>query len=215
MRRRFDAVRVFVYAGAPRRAARAAAARRRRRRVGRVANSLSSFRDQLRAKAIESIKSKGGGGGDGDLASEILRVCDALRDEALPPLIQLDDRSSGVAQVRIGDPAVLMAEAERKAKAAAKAAQAKAAKEAAKAAQAARPRRRCRRGFFDAKHDELFEREPSYGDARDDNGIPLEDAAGEALSKSARKKLAKVLDKHGKAHAAAAAAGAGAGDGGA
>ena len=178
--------------------------------VEEVANSLSSFRDQLRAKAIESIKSKGGGGGDGDLASEILRVCDALRDEALPPLgIQLDDRSSGVAQVRIGDPAVLMAEAERKAEAAAKAAEAKAAKEAAKAAQAERAAAQAAvppEEFFDAKHDELFEREASYGDARDDNGIPLEDAAGEALSKSARKKLAKVLDKHGKAHAAAAAA---------
>jgi len=167
-----------------------------------VANALSSFRDELRSAAIANKKA----GGDANLDDEVLRVCDALRDEVLPALgIQLDDRPSGVAQVKIADPKLLMAEAARKAEAAKAAAEAKAAKAAKKEAEAAATAARAAvppAELFDPKHDELFEREVSYG-ALDDDGLPTEDAAGEPLSKSARKKLAKVLAKHAKMHAAA------------
>merc|ERR1711982_206602 len=94
-----------------------------------VADALSQFRDALRQTAIASIKAGSKEGGAVELSQNILKMCDALRDETLPPLgIQLDDRASGVAQVKLGDPKVLMAEAERKAEAAAAAEAAKVAK---------------------------------------------------------------------------------------
>ena len=51
-------------------------------------------------------------------------------------------------------------------------------------------------------HDAAFERDASFG-AFDEDGLPQADAAGESLSKSARKKLLKARDKHAKLHAAA------------
>jgi cysteinyl-tRNA synthetase len=81
-----------------------------------VALALSTFRDQLRQKAIAAVKAaKGAEGGAPDtaLAEELLRLCDALRDDVLPQLgVQLDDRPSGVAQLQMGDPKVLKAEME-------------------------------------------------------------------------------------------------------
>lgn len=133
-------------------------------------------------------------------------MCDSLRDDTLPALgIQIDDRSSGVAQVQVGDPRVVMAEAARRAEAVKEAEAAKQAKAAAKAANAAKDEARKQvppAEYFSAAYDELFEREVSYG-ACDEAGVPMEDASGEPLSKSARKKLIKVLDKHKKLHAAA------------
>ena len=43
---------------------------------------------------------------------------------------------------------------------------------------------------------------PGYG-GLDDAGLPTLDAAGERLSKSARKRLGRQLEKHAKMHAAA------------
>ncbi|KOO28165.1 cysteinyl-tRNA synthetase [Chrysochromulina tobinii] len=81
-----------------------------------VALALSTFRDQLRQKAIAAVKAaKGAEGGAPDtaLAEELLRLCDALRDDVLPQLgVQLDDRPSGVAQLQMRDPKVLTAEME-------------------------------------------------------------------------------------------------------
>ena len=167
-----------------------------------VATALSEFRDRVRSAAIASVKS----GGGSELGPEVLRVCDELRDETLPPLgIQLDDRSSGVAQVQIADPKVVMAEAARKAEAAEKAAAEKAAKAAKREAEAAMVAARALvppLEMFKPEHDELFERSESYGEL-DAEGLPVSDAAGEALSKSAKKKLKKVMDKHAKAFEAA------------
>ena len=64
--------------------------------------------------------------------------------------------------------------------------------------------------MFAPQHDELFGREESFGGLGDD-GLPALDATGEALSKSARKKLAKQQDKHAKLHEAALARGKAAG----
>ncbi len=64
--------------------------------------------------------------------------------------------------------------------------------------------------MFAPRHDELFGREESFGGLGDD-GLPALDATGEALSKSARKKLAKQQDKHAKLHEAALARGKAAG----
>ena len=172
-----------------------------------VANALSAYRDTLRTAAITAQR-------DPDattlkeLAQSILKLSDALRDETLPGLgIQIDDRPSGVAQVQVGDPKVMMAEAARRAEAAAEAAAAKGAKAAAKAANAAKEAAQLAvppTEYFAAVHDALFEREAGYGEL-DEAGIPTLDADGEPLSKSQRKKLGKVLEKHKKKYEAAQA----------
>jgi cysteinyl-tRNA synthetase len=169
-----------------------------------MALALSTFRDQLRQKAIAAVKAaKGAEGGAPDtaLAEELLRLCDALRDDVLPQLgVQLDDRPSGVAQLQMGDPKVLKAEMERRAAAAAKAAEEKAAKAAAKAAGAAREAARTAippSDMFKPEYDALFERPAPFG-ALDAEGVPLEDASGEPLSKSQRKKLIKEMEKQAK-----------------
>lgn len=82
----------------------------------------------------------------------------------------------------------------------------KKAEEAAKAAEAARALVNPAEMFLPA-NDGAFERSESYG-SFDDTGLPLTDAQGEDLSKSARKKLQKQMDKHAKAHDAALASGA-------
>ena len=170
-----------------------------------VAEALGSFRDQLRQLSIATVKGDEGGGGGAPLAAELLRICDALRDEELPSLgVQLDDRPSGVAQIKIGDPKLVMAEAARKAEAAAKAAAEKEAKAAARAAAAAAEAARAAVppvAMFGAEHDGLFEREAPFG-AWDVDGVPTESAEGEPLSKSQRKKLLKQRDKQAKAHEA-------------
>merc|ERR1712039_849617 len=97
----------------------------------------------------------------------MLRISDMLRDEVLPGLgVQLDDRASGVAQVKMGDPKLLKAEAERKAEEKAKLAaekQAKAEKRAAAAAAEAARAKIIPSVMFAPEYDELFEREsPAY-----------------------------------------------------
>ena len=83
------------------------------------------------------------------------------------------------------------------------AAQAEAAKAARAADQAAREAAEAARAsvppseMFSPAHDGLFGRESSYG-ALDAEGIPLEDATGEPLSKSQRKKLVKLAQKQAK-----------------
>ncbi len=76
--------------------------------------------------------------------------------------------------MQMGDPKVMMAEAQRQREAAEKAAAEKAAKAAAKAAEAARAAARALvppAAMFLAEHDELFEREESYG-SFDAEGLP-------------------------------------------
>lgn len=170
-----------------------------------IANALSAYRDTLRAQAIAAQKAPESEVAKG-LAREVLTLSDSLRDETLPGLgIQIDDRPGGVAQVQLGDPKVMMAEAARRAEAAQEAAAAKEAKAAAKAARAAKEAAQLAvppSEYFAAEYDELFEREASYG-GLDEGGLPTLDAEGEPLSKSQRKKLSKVLDKHAKRYTAA------------
>ncbi len=169
-----------------------------------LVEALSAFRDTMRQLAIKT--KRGGGDGDGTSAAsfvdDVLRECDVLRDTALRPLgVKLEDRPSGVAQFSMADPKLLMAEAEREREAAA----GRAARGAAKAALEAQLKARALvppAEMFLPKHDEAFERKESFGEL-DGDGIPLADAAGEALSKSQRKKLVKVAAKQAKAYEAA------------
>ena len=54
--------------------------------------------------------------------------------------------------------------------------------------------------MFAAEHDALFGREQGQYGALDADGVPTADGAGEPLSKSAIKKLKKMLDKQKKLH---------------
>uniref|UniRef100_A0A7S3EZL9 Uncharacterized protein n=1 Tax=Haptolina ericina TaxID=156174 RepID=A0A7S3EZL9_9EUKA len=98
----------------------------------------------------------------------------------------------------------MLAEVERKREAAAQAAMEKEAKQAARAQLAALEAQRAAvpaSEMFRSEHDALFERAEGYG-SLDENGLPMEDASGEMLSKSARKKLGKAAAKQEKVHAA-------------
>jgi len=167
-----------------------------------LAQALSDFRDAVRQQAIAGKKSPEG------LPTELLQLCDALRDQTLPALgVKIDDRPSGVAQWSMEDPKLLLAEAERAREMAQRSEEMRQAKLAEKAARAQLDAQRNAvppAQMFLPEHDALFERESSLG-GLDDDGLPTLDAQGEPLSKSARKKLVKQRDKHANAHAAATA----------
>ena len=166
-----------------------------------LATALSTFRDDVRRRAVEAAKAGGEGAGS---AKEMLALCDSLRDDVLPSLgVKVEDQPSGVARCNLDDPKVLLADQAKKREAAAKAAaekegKAKAAAEAkaAEAARAAVPPSQ----MFAAEHDALFGREQGQYGALDADGVPIADGAGEPLSKSAIKKLKKMLEKQKKLH---------------
>ena len=168
-----------------------------------IAGALSSFRDQVRGSSVTLVK--GGGEGEKQAGQDLLKLCDDLRDDVLPALgVLIEDRPSGVGQMKLTDPKLLLAEVERKREAAAQAAMEKEAKQAARAQLAALEAQRAAvpaSEMFRSEHDALFERAEGYG-SLDENGLPMEDASGEMLSKSARKKLGKAAAKQEKVHAA-------------
>jgi|TARA_B110001469_G_scaffold72638_1_gene68969 hypothetical protein len=81
-----------------------------------LAEALGAFRDQVRRGAIEDQKRARQPPAEGEatepLPEELLRLCDALRDEVLPSLgVRLEDRSKGAAaQLTLDDPDIVMAE---------------------------------------------------------------------------------------------------------
>lgn len=155
--------------------------------AARYVECLSKFRDAVREGSREQVG-----------YSELLRLCDELRDDILPTLgVRLEDRGEGGASWKLDDPAVLLKERQLKqqqaqAAAAAKAAKKEAAlaKEAQRVAQLAVPPE----DMYQQQYDAVFSRDATYT-AFDADGIPTE-AAGEELSKSARKKLIKQQAKH-------------------
>lgn len=110
-----------------------------------------------------------------------------------------------MAQVKMGDPKLLKAEAARKVEALAQAETAKKAKADAKAAAAAAEEARAAvepAAMFKPEHDALFERESPAYRAFDAEGVPTETAHGVEVSKKMRKKLAKQMEFQAKAHEA-------------
>ena len=112
-----------------------------------LAGTLSSFRDTMRGLAIRAKKpvpvpaegdlpptdlaptdlapssvSAGAPAGPvlaGELAGDVLRACDDLRDLELPSLgLRIEDRPSGEAQFALDDPKLVLAEAARRKEAA-------------------------------------------------------------------------------------------------
>ncbi|KAJ2796112.1 cysteinyl-tRNA synthetase, partial [Coemansia helicoidea] len=146
-----------------------------------VASALSDFRDSVRELALA--------GGD---KKALLALCDRLRDQVLPELgVVIDDHGDGRALVKVVDPAEIrrareLSEAKDAAKQLAK----------AKEAQLAEEKRLALLEKAKVPPQDMF-RTPEMRElysAWDESGIPTKDAAGEDLSKSRAKKLAKDYD---------------------
>ncbi|CAE6455029.1 unnamed protein product [Rhizoctonia solani] len=150
--------------------------------------TLSGFRDSVRQLAMS-----------GASASDILALCDKLRDVDLIPLgVALDDQDDGKALVKLVSPdALVKARDEKLAQAAEKSAKKTAQAEAAKAKQLAK----LERGKLAPT--EMFRPpnvpEGTYG-SWDDRGLPLTDITGADLPKSRSKKLVKDWEIQNKAH---------------
>ncbi|KAF9793211.1 tRNA synthetases class I (C) catalytic domain-containing protein [Thelephora terrestris] len=152
--------------------------------------ALSSFRDGVRKIAIAK----------GETAlKDILTLCDKLRDEDLVPLgVALDDQEDGKALVKIVDPAELMrAREEKRAQAVAKAAKKAATIEAEKQ----KKLEKIMKGKLAPS--EMFKPpnvpDGAYGSWNED-GLPLTDGEGKALSKNQVKKVAKEWASQKKSH---------------
>lgn len=148
--------------------------------------ALSTFRDSVRRLAREEGK-----------ASEILALCDQLRDQELVDLgVALDDQDDGRALVKLVPAEQLRAARDEKAAAAkAKAAQ----KAASQAAAEAKRREKLEKGKLSPK--EMFKSSSEFS-KWDSDGLPTHDAQGEEISKSRAKKLKKEWDQQAKLHEA-------------
>ena len=143
-----------------------------------VLKEVSSFRDSIRALALEQKASK----------SSLLELCDVLRKALQPHGVVFEDRASGASLVKLVDPEQLAremkaaeekeAEAQARRMALLKLQEEKAAAKAKKASMAP---------------EELFKDASKYS-KWDERGIPTHDAAGEELSKNARKKCVKEFE---------------------
>ncbi|KAM3568751.1 hypothetical protein VYU27_009136, partial [Nannochloropsis oceanica] len=148
-----------------------------------VLDVVASFRDALRAAAIEKD------------AGKVLELCDSLRDSLLPPLgVRLEDKDGGSIW-KLVDPSVLMKEkaqkeTEEKRKQELKAEAAK--KAAEKEARAQIPPS----VYFQRTQGDKFS-------GYDPEGFPTHDKEGNPLSKGVLKKLGKEWEGHKKAYAKA------------
>jgi len=154
-----------------------------------VLDAMVSFRDEVRNSAFKK---------DGKVTQEVLAACDAVRDQALPPLgIRLEDAGKGQSSFwKLDDPEVLLKEQaqkeaekqrllEQKAKAAEKAAQ--------KEAQAKIPPAEL---FFSRKDDDG---NPKYL-RFDGQGIPTHLSDNSEIPKAQLKKLKKEYEAQKKLH---------------
>lgn len=160
--------------------------------VGPVLDAFCEFRDSVR-KTARTEKSEG--------TREILSLSDKVRDNVLPPLgVRLEDRGVGQASVwKLEDAATLVMELERKREAEQKRREEIARQKAAKAAKLAQDLENGR-----LAPELMFKEGKEYVgkySAFDDKGIPIKDAEGMGLSKSALKALAKARGRQEKLHA--------------
>lgn len=161
--------------------------------VAPILDAFSTFRDAIRQAARTDISSAA--------AKSILRLCDSVRDDDLPPLgVRLEDRGNDQAAVwKLEDPETLKMEIERKREAErAKREQI----EKQKAARAAKLAAELEKGRLSPV--DMFRSSPDYKDKFSefdpDTGIPTKDAKGEPLTKSALKGVTKARAKQEKLH---------------
>lgn len=148
--------------------------------------ALSTFRDNVRRLARE----------EGGKVSEILALCDQLRDQEMVDLgVALDDQEDGRALVKLIPSEQLRAARDEKAAIAKEKADKKA---ASQAAIEAKKREKLEKGRMPPS--ELF-RNAEYS-KWDNDGLPTHDAKGEEIAKSRAKKLKKEWDQQAKLHEA-------------
>uniref|UniRef100_A0A6B2E990 Cysteine--tRNA ligase, cytoplasmic n=1 Tax=Phlebotomus kandelakii TaxID=1109342 RepID=A0A6B2E990_9DIPT len=117
-------------------------------------------------------------------AGEILRLCDLLRDEVMPPLgVRLEDKEGARPVVKLVDQETMMREREAR-----RAMEAEKARKKAEAAAAAAAREAQRR----INPRQMFLRETDKYSDFDATGLPTKDAEGKELSKGQVKKLLKL-----------------------
>ncbi|XP_022083673.1 cysteine--tRNA ligase, cytoplasmic-like [Acanthaster planci] len=145
---------------------------------------LSEFREKVRQTARQQK------------AVDILKLCDALRDDILPDLgVRLEDRDEGAAVVKLVDRETIMRErqlakqqAEEKQRKKEEAKRKEQEKQAAKDAQRRIP------------PSQMFLQETSKYSSFDEKGMPTHDAEGKELSGKQLKKLAKLYQAQEKLH---------------
>lgn len=152
-----------------------------------ILRALVRFRAAIREEALRNPAATHN--------AEILKLCDAIRNDDLPHLgVHIEDLAPGRSVFK------LSSKQERDAaEAAAIAADAE--------AEALASQLQAKQQEFEASMQiapaELFRESPEYASkfaAFDENGVPTRDAANELLSKSQRKKLQKKMDKHEKSY---------------
>lgn len=159
--------------------------------VAPTLDAFCAFRDQIRKTAR----------GDGTEAiTKILALCDAVRDEVLPPLgIRLEDRGLEQSSVwKMEDAATLVMEIRRKQEVEQKRREEK---ERRKAEREAKLREELERGSVSPT--DMFRQGDYAGkySEYDDSGMPRKDCDGKDLSKSALKGLTKARVRQEKLHA--------------
>uniref|UniRef100_A0A8D8GE48 Cysteine--tRNA ligase, cytoplasmic n=1 Tax=Culex pipiens TaxID=7175 RepID=A0A8D8GE48_CULPI len=139
-------------------------------------SALAEFRTAVREQA-RTLK-----------ASEILALCDQIRDDTLPNLgVRLEDRDGAPSALKLVDRELLLKEREAKrAEEARKAAEKERKKAEASAAAAAKDAQR-RINPVD-----MFRAETDKYSAWDERGLPTHDAEGKEISKGQQKKLQKL-----------------------
>lgn len=138
--------------------------------------ALAEFRTAVREQA-RTLK-----------ATDILQLCDQLRDDILPNLgVRLEDREGNASALKLVDREVLLKEREAKrAEEARKAAEKERKKAEAAAAQAAKDAQR------KINPVDMFRAETDKYSAFDERGLPTHDTEGKEISKGQQKKLQKL-----------------------
>ena len=150
--------------------------------VGPVANAVMAFRERVRAAAREGN------------TKAVLEACDQVRDvDLLRAGVRIEDKPTGPVWVLL-DPAAV--EAEMRAKAEAEQAKSEA-KEKARIEREAQEEVKRKKAMVSPG--DMF-RGDKYS-AWDERGLPTHDAAGQELSKSAKKSVQKEFEKQEKLHA--------------
>lgn len=138
--------------------------------------ALSDFRNSIREQARQ-LK-----------ATEILTLCDQLRDDILPNLgVRLEDREGQPSALKLVDREILLKEKEAKKRLEAEKAAEKERKRSEAAAAAA-----VKEAQKKINPKDMFKSETDKYSAFDDSGLPTHDAQGKEISKGQQKKLQKL-----------------------
>lgn len=154
-------------------------------KVMAVAEVVGNIREQLRQWSRDKELEVG------ELRGRLLGLCDAIRDELLPPIgVRLEDRDAGAPSIKIVDAGELMAEIRTKKEQEEARKQEKARK---KAEQEAKQQQQKQEQAVPPKDPKEMYRTSEYS-KWDANGLPTHDAEGKEITKSQSKKLTKLME---------------------